>query len=98
MLVMEFMPMGSLVKYLRNFEKERKDVGRINSVKYALDIVNGMQYLESRKILHRDLAARNILMAREDLVKLADFGLAQSLGPDEETYLVKTPRYLPFRW
>jgi len=36
----------------------------------ALQIVDGMAYLENRRIIHRDLAARNILMFAKDKVKL----------------------------
>lgn len=35
-----------------------------------------MAYLEEKKIIHRDLAARNVLVADENYVKVADFGLS----------------------
>lgn len=98
MLVMEYLAKGSLIRYLRSLEKDGEDFSRIPFVKFTLDIAKGMEYLESKKIVHRDLAARNILMASENLVKIADFGLSQSLGPGEDIYTAKTPRYLPFRW
>ena len=36
-----------------------------------------MSFLEKRGYLHRDLAARNILVGENNLVKIADFGLAK---------------------
>lgn len=36
-----------------------------------------MAYLESQNYIHRDLAARNILVGEQNLVKIADFGLAR---------------------
>ncbi|XP_015794467.1 tyrosine-protein kinase JAK2 isoform X2 [Tetranychus urticae] len=96
MLVMEFMELGSLSKFLRKLEPA--EIKSIPFKKYALDIVSGMEYLEKVRIVHRDLAARNILMASTNKVKISDFGLAQSLGPGEDIYFVKTPRYLPFKW
>ena len=42
-----------------------------------------MAYLESHKLIHRDLAARNILVGDNNIVKVADFGLAKIIEDDE---------------
>ena len=36
-----------------------------------------MNFLSQRKCVHRDLAARNILVTRDMVVKVGDFGLAR---------------------
>lgn len=43
----------------------------------AAQIAAGMAYLESQNYIHRDLAARNVLVADNNIVKIADFGLAR---------------------
>ena len=36
-----------------------------------------MAYLEKHNYIHRDLAARNCLVGSENMIKVADFGLAR---------------------
>jgi serine/threonine protein kinase len=43
----------------------------------AEQIAVGMAFLESHNYIHRDLAARNVLVDKNLIVKVADFGLAR---------------------
>ena len=43
---------------------------------FCYQISSGMEYLASKHIIHCDLAARNVLVCRNLVVKIADFGLA----------------------
>ena len=51
----------------------------------AAQIASGMAYLESQNYIHRDLAARNILVAENNNVKIADFGLARVIKVNFQT-------------
>ena len=59
-----------------------------------------MNYLERKGFVHRDLAARNILVGENNLVKVADFGLAKLVQDDN--YVARKGRVkghsIPFRW
>lgn len=56
------------------------------------DVCEGMEYLESKKLVHRDLAARNVLISDDGVAKVSDFGLAKV--DSKETDKAK----LPIKW
>ena len=54
--------------------------------KVIQQLLNGLYYIHSNKILHRDMKAANILITKMGILKLADFGLARafSIGRSKE--------------
>lgn len=79
-MVTEYLPKGDLHDLM-----ERK--GRLDartSIRFALDIARGMNYLHEHKpnaIVHRDLKPRNLLKHDAGHLKVADFGLGKFLDP-----------------
>ena len=43
----------------------------------------GMAYIESMSYIHRDVRAANILVGKNQVCKVADFGLARLIKDDE---------------
>ena len=95
-IVTEYMCNGSLLKYLRDGEGQRLNFKQI--IDMSEQIANGMKYLESSKCVHRDLAARNILVGERNIVKIADFGFAQMLNPNDKLELAQGDDKFPVRW
>ncbi|KAB2094865.1 hypothetical protein ES319_A02G189200v1 [Gossypium barbadense] len=73
-IVTEFMARGSLYDYLH----QQRVVFKLPSLlKVALDVSKGMNYLHQNNIIHRDLKTANLLMDENQVVKVADFGVAR---------------------
>ncbi|XP_073308910.1 serine/threonine-protein kinase STY46-like [Primulina huaijiensis] len=73
-IVTEFMSGGSVYDYLH---KQRGTFKLPSLLKVAIDVSKGMNYLHQNNIIHRDLKAANLLMDENEVVKVADFGVAR---------------------
>lgn len=101
LLVYEYMPQGTLSRYLFNWKEEGlKPLEWTRRLTIALDVARGVEYLHSlahRSFIHRDLKPSNILLGDDLRAKVADFGLVR-LAPEGkasfETRLAGTFGYL----
>ncbi|XP_062122502.1 tyrosine-protein kinase Fer isoform X1 [Drosophila sulfurigaster albostrigata] len=92
MIVMELVPGGSLLNYLR---KNSNGLSTRQQMGMCRDAAAGMRYLESKNCIHRDLAARNCLVDFEHTVKISDFGMSR----EEEEYIVSDGmKQIPVKW
>lgn len=48
---------------------------------YLVQILQGVEYLHSRRVLHLDLKPDNIIVTNLNTIKIVDFGSAQSFNP-----------------
>ncbi|CAH8586799.1 unnamed protein product [Heterobilharzia americana] len=90
-IVLEYLSMGSL----NNIPDEKVLTDRQIS-EYFQDILDGLQYLHSEKIIHRDVNPSNILITNDDHLKITDFSMSVEFT-GEDIYLsgtLGTPEYL----
>jgi len=91
-IVSEFAPGGSLADHL-------SQQGRLlaaDAVEMTCGILDGLEYLHSRKIIHRDLKPANVLLQGKT-PRLADFGISrilQSTSMDYSLNMAGTPPYM----
>ncbi|XP_032222522.2 fibroblast growth factor receptor 4 [Nematostella vectensis] len=105
-VLVEYARWGNLRQFLRDRRpvKDYDDVMEpaetltlLNLMTFCYQIAKGMEYLASRKCIHRDLAARNILVADDNILKIADFGLARDVH-NVNYYRKTTDGRLPVKW
>ena len=64
-----------LEKFLKNCPPPGLPPGKVKDLMWQL--LCGVDFLHSHRIVHRDIKPQNILLARNGTLKLADFGLAR---------------------
>ncbi|XP_030943066.1 serine/threonine-protein kinase STY46-like isoform X1 [Quercus lobata] len=73
-IITEYMSGGSVYDFLH----KQKGVFKLPAlIRVAIDVSKGMDYLHKNNIIHRDLKAANLLMDENEVVKVADFGVAR---------------------
>merc|ERR1719228_2232390 len=81
-LVFEFIDMD-----LRKFMDSTVDPMPEDLVRsYIWQLLEGIAYCHSHRVLHRDLKPQNLLIDSSGRIKLADFGLARAFGVPVRTY------------
>ncbi|XP_048094937.1 mitogen-activated protein kinase kinase kinase 19 [Alosa alosa] len=80
-IFMEYVPGGSIASVLHRFGPLPERVFAI----YTQQILEGVAYLHSNRIIHRDLKGNNIMLMPTGVVKLIDFGCARQLSHFNQT-------------
>lgn len=82
-IYMEYIEGGSLASLLRTFGSFQEPlVGR-----YTRQILAGLEYLHFHNVVHRDIKCANILVTRNGVVKLSDFGSAKRICSYEQSMI-----------
>ncbi|XP_060692213.1 tyrosine-protein kinase HCK-like [Hemiscyllium ocellatum] len=94
LIITEFMSQGNLNSYLRS------DLGRqlelVLLIDFALQVLDGMLYMEENAYVHRDLRSANILLNGNLECKIGDFSLTQKLK--EQRYILLKDEKVAVKW
>lgn len=71
--VMEVCGGGDLLTYVRRRRKLKEDLAK----HVFRQLILGLMYVHSKKVLHRDIKLDNILLTSEGDVKICDFGVSK---------------------
>jgi len=106
-VVVKFAENGSLLEYIRKqkkqpdyintMEDETKGLSNLEILRIAHGIAKGMNHLTKVKCVHRDLACRNVLLGKNFIPMVSDFGLARDIY-ESGAYETTSGGKLPVRW
>lgn len=85
-IIMEFVDGITLKQYLN--EKGRLDYKE--ATQFIIDIANALKCAHEHKIIHRDIKPHNILLTKDLIPKVADFGIARAITSSTVTMTNQT--------
>jgi serine/threonine-protein kinase len=70
---------------LRTYCEEHPDMPTEVAALLAAEICRGLRHAHEKEVIHRDIKPENIMIRRDGVVKITDFGIAQMAGATQMT-------------
>ena len=71
-IIMEYCENGELF----NLILEKHKLGEEEAAYFYFQLINGLEYIHINNIIHRDLKPENLLLTKNNILKIIDFGLS----------------------
>ncbi|KAA6364380.1 MAG: putative CAMK family protein kinase, partial [Streblomastix strix] len=94
-IVQEYCSGGNLREMMSKMKSWPIKQRKVQGIVYMFQILSGLRFLHSIKILHRDLKPENILIDKFGNVKIGDFGLALKIASKSYFEAAGTANYAP---
>ena len=81
---------------LNELVRRRRKLTELETKCYIMQLIEGLKYLHSHRVIHRDLKLGNLFLTEKMELKIGDFGLATKLEFDGERKrtICGTPNYI----
>nr|GAT50658.1 TKL/TKL-ccin protein kinase [Mycena chlorophos] len=90
-LIAPFCKSGNVINFLR----KHSDIDYFDRSQIVLGVASGLQYLHAHRVVHGDLTCSNILIDKQGVPSICDFGISKILdSPGFTTRPSGTPQYM----
>jgi NIMA (never in mitosis gene a)-related kinase 1/4/5 len=92
-IILEFAENGTLSDLIRKYDKNFRKFNETEVKNVIVSIAKGLDHLHQNKIIHRDIKPENILVTKDNIYKISDFGVSRL---DNKTKMINTSIGTPY--
>ncbi|EGR33731.1 protein kinase domain protein, partial [Ichthyophthirius multifiliis] len=95
-IVMDYAECGDISQKIKEVKNNKQNISENQILDYITQICCGLNYIHQKNIIHRDIKAQNIFLTKNQMIKIADFGISKVLSNSDEKAktIIGSPYYL----